>query len=96
MKSFTLLLFPELIFFGAIATMAAPGSFSDVPGTWITQEVEQMEQIVVSGVAVKKDLAQFVLMGLPNRPGVAASIFAHVAEHKVAVDDIIQTADQSG
>nr|WP_320192370.1 cystatin domain-containing protein [uncultured Desulfobacter sp.] len=33
MKSFTLLLFPGLIFFGAIAIWAAPGSFSDVPVT---------------------------------------------------------------
>jgi aspartate kinase len=55
-----------------------------------------MEDIVVSGVTVKKDMAQFVLVDLPNRPGVAAGIFAHVAEHNVVVDDIIQTVDQSG
>ncbi len=71
-------------------------SFTDTEGTYITQEVKQMEQIVVSGVAVKKELAQFVLNGLPNRPGVAASVFAHVAEHNVAVDDIIQTFDEKG
>ena len=71
-------------------------SFTDTPGTLITHEVEQMEEIVVSGVAVKKDLTQFVLSGLPNRPGVAAGIFAHVAEHDVAVDDIIQTFDKKG
>jgi len=71
-------------------------SFSDAPGTFITQEVEQMEEIVVSGVTVKKDLANFVLLGLPNTPGVAANTFAHVAEHSVAVDDIIQTVDDSG
>ena len=55
-----------------------------------------MEHIVVSGATVKKDLAQFVLPGLPNRPGVAARVFAHVAEHGVVVDDIIQTVDESG
>jgi aspartate kinase len=71
-------------------------SFSDTPGTLITQEVPQMEQIVVSGATVKKDLAQFVLPGLPNKPGVAARIFAHIAEHNVAVDDIIQTFDDAG
>jgi len=71
-------------------------SFTDTPGTLITHEVEQMEEIVVSGVAVKKDLTQFVLSGLPNKPGVAANIFAHVAEHDVAVDDIIQTFDKKG
>jgi aspartate kinase len=71
-------------------------SFTDNPGTWITHEVSQMEHIVVSGATLKRDLAQFVLPGLPNRPGVAASIFAHVAEHKVVVDDIIQTFDENG
>jgi len=71
-------------------------SFTDTTGTFITHEVEQMEEIVVSGVTVKKDLAQFVLQGLPNRPGVAAGIFAHVAGHNVAVDDIIQTFDDKG
>ena len=71
-------------------------SFTDTKGTLITHEVKQMEEIVVSGAAVKRDLAQFVLVGLPDKPGVAASLFAHVAEHNVAVDDIIQTSDQSG
>ena len=71
-------------------------SFTDNSGTLITHEVEQMEDIVVSGVTVKKDLAQFVLVGLPNQPGVAASIFAYVAEHNVVVDDIIQTVDNTG
>jgi len=71
-------------------------SFSDSPGTIITQEVRQMEDIVVSGATVKKDMTQIVLLGLPNRPGVAGSIFARVAEHGIVVDDIIQTLDESG
>ena len=71
-------------------------SFTDTTGTLITHEVKQMENIVVSGATVKKDLAQFVLPGLPNQPGVAANIFAHIAKHNVVVDDIIQTFDDSG
>jgi len=71
-------------------------SFTDTKGTLITHEVEKMEQIVVSGATVKKDLAQLVLVGLPDRPGVAASIFAEVAKHNIVVDDIIQTVDESG
>jgi len=71
-------------------------SFSDTQGTLITREVKQMEQIVVSGVTVKKSLAQFILPKLPNQPGIAANIFAHVAEHNVVVDDIIQTHDEGG
>ena len=71
-------------------------SFSDTEGTLITQEVEQMEHIVVSGATVKKNLAQFIMTGLANTPGVVAKIFSHIAEHSVVVDDIIQTVDESG
>lgn len=55
-----------------------------------------MEQIVVSGATLKKDLAQFALLGVPNQPGVAAEVFARLAEHNVVVDDIIQTIEESG
>ena len=71
-------------------------SFTDTPGTIITREVEKMENIVVSGAAVKKDLVQFVLPGLPNHPGVVASIFAKLANQGVIVDDIIQTVTDGG
>jgi aspartate kinase len=71
-------------------------SFSDSPGTIITHEVKKMENIVVSGATVKKDLAQIILLGLPNHPGVACGVFARVAEYGVVVDDIIQTVDESG
>ncbi|MCH9022788.1 MAG: aspartate kinase [Planctomycetes bacterium] len=71
-------------------------SFNEKIGTWITREVEQMEQIVVSGATVKEDLAQFVFVGLPNQPGVAASIFAQLAEANIVVDDIMQTFDDTG
>ncbi len=71
-------------------------SFSDTEGTLITREVEQMEQIVVSGVTLKTDMAQFVLSDLPDDPGVAANIFAKVAGKKLVVDDIIQTVGDNG
>ena len=71
-------------------------SFSDTEGTLITREVEQMEHIVVSGVTLKKDMAQFVLADLPDDPGVAANIFAMVASKKLVVDDIIQTVGENG
>ena len=71
-------------------------SFSDTEGTIITREVEHMEHIVVSGVTLKKDMAQFVLADLPDDPGVAARVFATVASKKLVVDDIIQTVGDNG
>ena len=55
-----------------------------------------MEEILVSGATIMKDLAQFDLRGVPNTPGVVAKIFQHLSESHVVVDDIIQTADTQG
>jgi aspartate kinase len=49
-----------------------------------------MEDIVVRGVTLKKDLARVLLMGVPNHPGIASKIFARIAQHSIVVDDIIQ------
>ena len=66
-------------------------SLNDNPGTLITHEVPQMENILVSGATIKKDLAKITLIGVANKPGNAAQIFAHLAGKKVSVNDIIQT-----
>ena len=66
-------------------------SMEDKPGTLITHEVPQMEGIVVSGATIQKDMAKIDLVGVDNKPGNAAKIFAHLAKHKVSVNDIIQT-----
>jgi aspartate kinase len=50
-----------------------------------------MEGIVVSGATIHKDLAKIGLIGVDNKPGNAAKIFAHLAKAKVVVNDIIQT-----
>ncbi|MDY6914301.1 MAG: aspartate kinase [Planctomycetota bacterium] len=60
-------------------------------GTMIVAETESMEQIVVSGAALKDRLARVTLRNVPNRPGAAARIFHTIATHKIVVDDIIQT-----
>ena len=50
-----------------------------------------MEGILVSGATSQKDLAKISLIGVDNKPGNAAHIFAHLASVKVSVNDIIQT-----
>lgn len=60
------------------------------PGTLITHEVPQMEGILVSGATIQKDLAKLALIGVDNEPGNAAKIFAHLAQARVSVNDIIQ------
>lgn len=66
-------------------------SMNDKTGTIITHEVPQMEGILVSGATVQKDLAKISLIGVDNKPGNAARVFAHMASAQVSVNDIIQT-----
>ena len=65
-------------------------SQNDHPGTWIVAETPNMEHIVVSGAALKKDLTRITLKHVPDQPGVAAHIFGRIAAANIVVDDIIQ------
>ena len=71
-------------------------SLTDSEGTMIVAETSGMEDIVVRGVTLKKDLARVVLIGVPNKPGIAARIFVRVAKHNIVVDDIIQNVYEHG
>jgi len=66
-------------------------SIEEKEGTIITHEVPQMEGVVVSGATIQRDLAKIGLVGVDNVPGNAAKIFAHLADAKVVVSDIVQT-----
>src|SRR5687768_14147127 len=64
-------------------------------GTWIVAETKQMEEIVVSGAALKKDLIRVSIKDVPDRPGIVATIFSRIARANIVVDDIIQTTDDA-
>jgi aspartate kinase len=66
-------------------------SFSDDPGTLVCEEDEAMEDVVVSGIAITRDEARFVVRDVPDKPGVAAKIFGTLAELGIVVDLIVQT-----
>jgi aspartate kinase len=65
-------------------------SQNDNEGTWIVAETPNMEHIVVSGAALKKELVRVTLKNVPDRPGCAARIFSDIAAANIVVDDIIQ------
>ena len=71
-------------------TIHVRSSMENKPGTKITHEVPHMEGILVSGATVQSDLAKIGLIGVDNKPGNAAKIFAHLAGAQVIVNDIIQ------
>lgn len=65
-------------------------SFSDAPGTLVVNEEEIVEQELVSGITYSRDEAQVTLVGVPDRPGVAAAIFGPLADAGINVDMIVQ------
>ena len=66
-------------------------SSDPIEGTIITHEVPVMEDVVVSGATIQKEMAKISLVGVDNTPGNAAKIFTHLARSKVVVNDIVQT-----
>ncbi|GIX46816.1 MAG: aspartokinase [Candidatus Tectimicrobiota bacterium] len=71
-------------------------SFVEGKGTVITKADQDMERVVVSGVAVDTNQAKITLTRLPDRPGIAAKLFGRIAEADIVVDMIIQNASEGG
>ena len=71
-------------------------SFNDNEGTLITKEENIMEEPIVSGVALDKNQARITLRNIKDEPGIAAKIFASLAENNINVDMIIQNVGQDG
>ncbi|MCD6280020.1 MAG: aspartate kinase [Deltaproteobacteria bacterium] len=71
-------------------------TFEDSKGTMVTKEDRDMERVVVSGIAYDKDQAKITLLGIPDRPGVAASIFNVLAQENINIDMIIQNVSADG
>ena len=71
-------------------------TFSDDPGTLVTQEDPSMEAVLVSGIAYDKDQARVTLRDVPDVPGMAAAVFGPLSERGVLVDMIVQNTSQDG
>ncbi|MBX6744526.1 MAG: aspartate kinase [Acetobacteraceae bacterium] len=71
-------------------------SFEDKPGSLVVDEDEIVEQPVVSGIAYSRDEAKVTLRRVPDRPGVAASVFGALAKGNVNVDMIVQNIGADG
>ncbi|NCF46911.1 MAG: aspartate kinase [Alphaproteobacteria bacterium] len=67
-------------------------SFTDSPGTLVQNEEKQMEKQKVSGIAYSAEEAKITVVGLPDKPGIAAKIFGVLADLHINVDMIVQSA----
>jgi aspartate kinase len=72
-------------------------TFSDNEGTWILEEDEQLlEKAIISGVTHDTSEAKLTLVGVPDRPGVAARVFRALADAGVNIDMIVQNVSSAG
>jgi len=71
-------------------------SFDDGQGTWVQEEEPEMEQALISGVALDSTEAKVTLEEVPDRPGIAATIFKAVADEAINVDMIVQNVSHRG
>lgn len=67
-------------------------SFNDNPGTIVTEVGKMEKQRIVSGIAHDKNVARIALFDVPDRPGVASIIFKMLANERINVDMVIQSA----
>jgi len=76
-------------------TFEVRSSFNDNPGTVVKEETKSMEAVVVRGVALDRNQAKVTIVGVPDRPGVAARIFKALADAAINVDMIVQNVSHS-
>jgi aspartate kinase len=67
-------------------------SFNEEPGTLIHAETTMEPTNKVRGIAHDRDVAKITVRGVPDRPGIAASLFEPLAAKHISVDTIVQNA----
>ncbi len=65
-------------------------SLNENPGTIVKEETKSMEGVVVRGVSLDKNQAKVTLIGIPDKPGMAARVFKALGDATVNVDMIVQ------
>lgn len=70
-------------------------SFDDSTGTIVTDEKKgenSMEKVKIVGVTSSKNEGKITLMGVPDKPGIAAKVFSTLAKSKINTDIILQSS----
>jgi aspartate kinase len=71
-------------------------SFTDSPGTLICKEASMEVRNKVRGIAHDTDVSKITVVGVTDRPGIAAAIFGPLARANISVDTIVQNASING
>ncbi len=71
-------------------------TFVKQEGTMIVEEADEMEDVLISGVVLNEDEVKVKFAGVPDRLGIAASMFKKLANNNVNVDMIVQNIGDKG
>jgi aspartate kinase len=72
-------------------------SFSYAEGTWVVPEQDiTVEAAIISGVAHDTSESKLTILGVPDKPGLAAQVFTTLAEASVNIDMIVQNTPSDG
>ena len=77
-------------------TFEVRSSMNDNPGTIVREEHPQMEAVVIRGVSLERAQAEVTIEDVPDKPGVAASIFKTISEAGIIIDMIVQNVSKTG
>ncbi|MEW6034751.1 MAG: aspartate kinase [Chloroflexota bacterium] len=67
-------------------------SFDDAPGTLICGGASMEAKNKVKGIAHDLNVAKVMVVGVPDRPGIAATLFEPLTEAGISVDTIVQNS----
>jgi len=76
-------------------TLHVRSSFTWEPGTWVRKE-DAVEKAIISGVTHDTSEAKVTIVGVPDKPGIAARLFRALADEAVNVDIIEQNVSVTG
>ena len=71
-------------------------SFINKPGTLITKRKNISKEKIITGISFTKNDSKITLIGVVDKPGVAASIFEPLSKNFINVDMVVQNISSNG
>ena len=71
-------------------------SLNPIPGTIVKEVTNDMEGMLIKGVAKDADISVISVMNVPDVPGMSFKLFGLLAQRKINVDVILQSTGRDG
>jgi aspartate kinase len=71
-------------------------SFTWEPGTWVIAQENVMEEAIISAVTHDATESKVTVVGVPDKPGISATLFEELANANIVIDMIVQNTSHSG